>query len=570
MIESSIPKTIATRRKQSVGCVRGCVLPAVASLLMVAAVAADVEPETGRPNFLWITVEDMSAHLGAYGDQTVPTPNIDRLAREGVRFTRAFATYGVCAPSRHTLITGMYPTSTGAMHMRTMQRTAALDEITDPELLAIPTYEATPPPEVKVFTEYLRAAGYYTTNNVKTDYQFESPITAWDESSRQAHWRHRPSNEMPFFAVFNSEQTHQSRIFEPSAPSVVDPAEVSLPPYLPDTALVRRDVARYYDNIAAMDQWVGRLVAELEEDGLLEKTIIFFFSDHGDGLPRAKRWVTDSGIHVPLIVRFPQGRDAGTVNEDLVSFIDFAPTMLSLAGLNIPSYMEGQAFLGPKKPAPRRYVYAFRDRNDPAPERIRAVRDKRFKYIRNYRPNLPYIGFIPYDHRAEGMREILRLVKEQTLGPDQWQLWAQHKPLEELYDTETDPHEIRNLAADPRYVDALAELRQAHDAWRRRYGDLGSLSETDLIKRLWPPDGKQPTTAAPEIQMQGETLTLTCATEGASIAYRLGRGRWLLYTKPVVIEEPATVQVQAIRLGWKASKVVSREIGKQSVRRERK
>ncbi|MPY90365.1 MAG: sulfatase-like hydrolase/transferase [Luteitalea sp.] len=534
----------------------------MACLLVVAALAEDAEPETSPPNFLWITVEDMSARLGSYGDSTVPTPHIDRLAREGVRFTRAFATYGVCAPSRHSLITGMYPTSTGAMHMRTMQRTAALDEITDPELLAIPTYEATPAPEVKTFTEYLRAAGYYTTNNAKTDYQFQNPVTAWDESSEQADWRHRPSKAMPFFAVFNSGQTHQSRIFEPSAPPVVDRAEVPLPPYYPDRPLVRRDVARHYDNIAAMDQWVGDILKRLEEDGLMEETIIFFFSDHGDGLPRAKRWVTDSGIHVPLIVRFPQREHAGTVNDDLVSFVDFAPTMLSLAGLEIPDYMQGHVFFGPKQAAPRRYVYAFRDRNDPAPERIRAVRDKRFKYIRNYRPDLPYIGFIPYDHRAEGMQDILRLTREQALGAEQWQLWAQHKPLEELYDTDADPHEIQNLAADPRYVDKLAELRQAHDAWRRKYGDLGDLSETDLIKRLWPPDGKQPTTADPEVQVQGETVIITSATEGASIAYRLGGGRWLLYTKPLVIDAPATVEMQAVRLGWKASRVVSQEIGR--------
>lgn len=341
-----------THRKRSVGWASEFSLLVMTSLLMVAPFASDVKSETSRSNFLWITVEDMSPRLGAYGDRTVPTPNIDRLAREGVRFTRAFATYSVCAPSRHTLITGMYPTTTGAMHMRTMQRTAALDEITDPELLAIPTYEATSPPEVKDFTEYLRAAGYYTTNNVKTDYQFETPITAWDESSDQAHWRHRPSNEMPFFAVFNSEQTHQSRIFERSSRPVADPDEVSLPPYLPDTALIRRDVARHYDNIAAMDRWVGGILEQLEEDGLLEETIIFFFSDHGDGLQRAKRWVTDSGIHVPLIVRFHQAKDAGTVNEDLVSFVDFAPTMLSLAGLNIPDCMQGQAFLGPERPRP--------------------------------------------------------------------------------------------------------------------------------------------------------------------------------------------------------------------------
>lgn len=514
-----------------------------------------------RPNILWITVEDMSPRLGAYGDATVPTPNIDRLAREGIRFTRAFATYGVCAPSRHSLITGMYPTSTGAMHMRTLSRTAALHLVTDPELLNIPVYEATPPPEVKCFTEYLRAAGYYCTNNAKTDYQFRNPITAWDESSNEAHWRSRPSEDTPFFAVFNSLETHESRIFEQTSPRVTDPAQVVVPPYYPDTPLVRRDLARQYDNITAVDAWVGDILKELEEDGLLDKTVIFFFSDHGDGLPRAKRWVYDSGIHVPLIVRFPDGSGAGTVNDDLVSFVDFPATILSLVSLDIPGYMQGQAFLGPAKAPARRYIYAFRDRMDPAPETIRAVRDRRFKYVRNYRPELPYIGFIPYRDQAEIMQEILRLTREGRLGPDQWQFWARRKPLEELYDTETDPHEVRNLASEPRYFEKLAELRAAHEEWTREYGDLGHLPEPELVRKLWPPDGVQPTTADPAIRVDGLTVSIHSATEGASIAYRLGAGgHWLLYKRPFPLPGPTRIEAQAIRLGWKESSIASLEL----------
>lgn len=514
-----------------------------------------------RPNIVWITVEDMSPRLGCYGDRTVPTPNIDRLAREGIRYTRAFATYGVCAPSRHTLITGMYPTSTGAMHMRTMSRTSALSKIKDPELLKIPTYEATPPPPVKCFTEYLRAAGYYCTNNAKTDYQFRSPLTAWDDSSGKAHWRNRPRPDMPFFAVFNSMRTHESQIFKQTSPQVTDPARLKLPPYYPDTSAVRRDLARHYDNIAAMDRWVGEMLKQLEEDRLLEKTVVFFFSDHGDGLPRHKRWVLDSGIQVPLIIRWPDGQkpaQAGTTQGDLVSFIDFAPSMLSLAGLEVPAHMQGQPFLGPRKSAPRKYIYACRDRMDPAPETIRAVRDQRFKYVRNYRPDLPYIGFIPYEDQQEIQREIKQLAREGKLGPDQWQFSAKRKPLEELYDTEADPHEIRNLAADPRYLEKLAELRGAHEAWTARYGDLGRLPETELIKRLWPPDGRQPTTADPVIRVAEGKATLTCQAEGASLAYRLdGKGPWHLYTKPFPVPAGTRIEAQAIRLGWKPSKIVT-------------
>lgn len=512
-------------------------------------------------NIVWITCEDMSPRIGPYGDNTVPTPNLDRLASEGMLYSRAFATYGVCAPSRHTLITGMYPTSTGAMAMRTWKRTSAIDQITDPVLLAIPTYEATPPPEVKCFSEYFRAAGYYCTNNHKADYQFKPPITAWDESSMTAHWRNRPDPDMPFFAVFNNNVTHESGTFKPRSPRVCDPDAIDIPTYYPDIPSVREGLARHYDNIAVMDEWVGQILRQLEEDDLLDKTIIFFFSDHGDGIPRAKRWVYDSGIHVPLIIRWPGKKEGGSINHELVSFIDFAPTMLSISGLTVPGYMEGRVFAGPEKNDPRKYIYAFRDRMDPAPENIRAVRDKRFKYVRNYRPDLPYIGFLPYRDRAEMTQDILKLRDEDKLEEDQWQFWAKSKPLEELYDLDEDPHEIHNLAGDPQYFGKLQELRQAHLAWKTKYGDLGQISESELIKKLWPPDGTQPVTADPSVRVKGKMATIYCETEGSSIAYRLSEnGRWLLYSTPFTVKAGAMVQARAIRLGWKESEVITHNV----------
>lgn len=512
-----------------------------------------------RPNVLWITVEDMSPQLGCYGDTTVPTPNIDRLAVEGVRFTRAFSTYGVCAPSRSTLITGMYPTSIGAMHMRTMERTAALDKVTDPESQAIPVYEAVPPPEVKCFTEYLRAAGYYCVNNEKQDYQFVAPVTAWDDSSKDAHWRNRPAPETPFFAVFNFMTTHESKVFEQLTPQVTDPAKVMVPPYYPDTPAVRRDIARNYDNIAALDGQVGELLKQLEADGLLGSTIIFFFSDHGSGLPRAKRWVYDSGIHVPLLVRFPDGAGAGTTVADPVSLVDFAPTMLSLLDLQIPLHLQGQPFLGARKAAaPRKYVFGFRDRMDPAPERIRAVRDQRFKYVRNFRPELPYVGNIPYRDQLGLMQELLRLRDENQLGPDQWQFTARKKPLEELYDTESDPHEIRNLAGEPAHFEKLAELRDIQEAFYKRYGDLGELNETNLVRKLWPPAGVQPQTLKPLLSVvesrAGLEIRLEAQTPGASIAWRLSpTNQWRLYSAPIEVTKGTEFHALAHRLGFKPS-----------------
>ena len=294
--------------------------PVLNALVLAMALAASSPSSMARGdsrlNILWLTCEDLSPRLGCYGDDTVATPNIDRLAREGVRYTKAFATTGVCGPSRHALITGMYPTSTYALHMRNHARTSALGEIGDPATREFaetrPLYEAVPPPEVHCLTELLRQAGYFCSNNSKQDYQFRAPVTAWDESSKRAHWRRRESGQ-PFFAVLNATMTHESGIFgEGRSPRRVDPALVPLPPYYPDIPAVRTDLAKHYDNIAALGHWVGDRLAQLEEDGLLGSTIVFFFSDHGDGLPRGKRWIYDSGTRVPLIVRFPDGRGAGT------------------------------------------------------------------------------------------------------------------------------------------------------------------------------------------------------------------------------------------------------------------
>ncbi len=516
-----------------------------------------------RYNILWITVEDMSPRLPCYGDSVASTPNIDQLAAEGMRFKHANSVSGVCAPSRAAIITGMYPTTIGAHHMRTMKRTSALADITDPELLAIPTYEAVPAPEVKCFTEYLRAEGYYCTNNSKEDYQFARPITAWDESSSKAHWRNRPDGK-PFFSVFNIGYTHESRIWGHAGdPWVIDTSLIEVPPYYPNTPTVRHDIARHYNNIQIMDSLVGNILKELEDDGLLDSTIIFYFSDHGDCLPRAKRWVYDSGLRVPLIIRWPDGQHAGTVNDELVSFIDFAPTMLSLTGIDIPKYLQGQAFAGPQKAkTPRKYIFAARDRMDPAIDNRRAVRDKRYKYIKNYMPEKPYVQFLPYRDRMAMMQEMLQMDQEGTLPEIPANTWFRKtKPLEELYDTQTDPHEIHNLADDPAYKDKLEELRAAHLHWKEETQDWGLTPEPELKQQLWPPDGIQPVTAPVVFNFQDSVFTdqlkvvLSSPTEGASIAYTFSEDStdWQLYHEPLFIEETTSLSAQAIRIGYKHS-----------------
>ena len=354
------------------GHLRRSVRVLIAFTLAASLTASAAEPQpspapVGRPNVLWITAEDISPDLGCYGDAYAATPNIDRLAREGVRYTHAFATAPVCSPARSCLITGLYATSLGTQHLRS--------------LFPIPD-------EFQGYPAYLRKAGYYCTNNEKTDYNTanERAIIAasWDESSGRAHWRKRPAGQ-PFFSVFNLMVSHQSRAsvwsfeqFEAMISKVLTPAErhdpdrAPVPPYYPDTPTVRRTLARYYDCVTAMDKEVGRILDELAADGLAEDTVVFFYGDNGRGLPRGKRTLYDTGLHEPFIIRFPQKYQhlapaaPGQTTDRLVSFVDFAATVLSLTGLQPPPYMQGVAFLGPHAGPPREVVYGARDRVDEA------------------------------------------------------------------------------------------------------------------------------------------------------------------------------------------------------------
>lgn len=513
-----------------------------------------------QPNILWITNEDMSPRLGAYGDEIVSTPNLDKFFSQSIQYTNAFGVTGVCAPNRSCLITGMYPTSYGAQHMRTVSRTSALDKITDPELLAIPTYEAVPPVGAVTYAELFRRAGYYTTNNSKTDYQFRPPITAWDESSNTAHWRNRPDKDQPFFSVFNITMTHESRVWaNADMPILVDPDDIEVPPYYPDTEIVRRDMAIHYSNIIRMDSIAGIILNQLEEDGLADNTIVFYYSDHGDGLPRMKRWTYDSGIKVPFGVRFPDGSRAGETTDRLVSFVDFAPTALSLAGIPIPDYMQGKAFLGEQETEPREYVFASHDRMDPSLHCIRTVRNKRYKYIRNHLPDRPYIQFLPYRDQMPLMQEILKMKEEGTANEIQ-KLWlADTKPPEELYDLENDPHEINNLADHPEFQEIKTRLSLALDEWINMNNDPLTLPETEIIKNLWPPEGVQPQTQPVSFTETDGFINLSSATEGASIAYQvndsIGKNHWRLFTEPVPVSEIDSLDAVAIRIGFKQSEV---------------
>jgi len=532
----------------------------------VAAPGASDRRLAPRPNIVLVMAEDLGPRIGAYGDRVAQTPNLDRLASEGARYTRAFTTSGVCGPSRAAIITGVHQNVWGAGHMRA----------------AAGGYAASPPPHVKAFPELLRASGYYTVNDGKTDYQmglrlggaFGGPATLWDDPS-SGDWRARAPGQ-PFFAYVNLTQTHESQVWPTFMlpddwltlvlwpiriwnhlqwPLETDPARVALPPYYSDTPTARADLARHYNNIALMDEALGGLLDRIDAEGLAERTIVIFSADHGDGLPRAKRWLYDAGLHVPLIIRWPGETEPGSVHERLVSGVDLAPTILAMADVPVPEWMPGRVLLGHGAAPTRRYVYAARDRIDEQPDTVRAVRDTRWKYVRHYRPELPYVQEGHFRDQMPMMRE-LRALHAQGLLSAEASLWFRaRRDREELFDTESDPHELRNLAGEPGHEATLARLRGALDDWLDANEDLGLRPEAEL-RRAFFPDGEQPVTAAPRLDVEAGLAHAESSTEGASIEVRIDDGPWQLYARPIPISPGQALAARAERYGWKPSDTV--------------
>lgn len=510
--------------------------------------------QSTRPNIVWIVVEDISPeHLEVYGGTGGKTPHLNALAKESVQYMNAFSTAGVCAPSRAALITGAYQTSIGAHHMRTLAASAVASDDYPPGFKG---YSVLLPEGMKPYPLILREAGYYTSNNSKEDYQFHSPVTMWVESSPRAHYRNRLDQNQPFFSIFNFTTTHESQVWaREKEPLKVDPSKVKIPPYYPDDSISRYVMARFITNVMTMDDQVGEVIQQLKEDGIYDNTIIFFYSDHGDGLPYVKRELYDRGLRVPLVIKAPF-LEAGTRNEELVSFVDFAPTLLSLAGIPIPEGMQGQAFLGAQKSAPRKYIYAARDRMDSEYDRVRAVFDGRFKYIRNYMPEKPNYQNIRFRLQNPLMPHLLKLHQEGKLNENQARWFAASKPLEELYDTQSDPYEFKNLASDPAFAEKLAELRKAHEQWIADYGDFGAVNEMEMVRTWWKGNDTPPVTAEAEIGFSNGKITLTCPTPSALIGWRKSsRESWKLYTGPFEATTGDSLYVNTHRIGYEAVEV---------------
>ena len=447
-----------------------------AMVLVLASSVSAWANDQDRPNIMWVTSEDNSYHwIGCYGNEDAKTPNIDKLAANGIRYRYAYSNAAVCAVARNTLILGRYACSSGTHNMRSRY----------------------PVPEsFRTYPSFLRDAGYYCVNRSKTDYNFKTDDKShWDECSGKAHWKNRKEGQ-PFFAVFNTTISHESSLFKnktdnyrkqgviPQTPSR-DPASVELPPHYPDTPEIRQDWVTYMDIVSGMDKQIGDWLAELDDAGVRENTIVFYYSDHGGILPRAKRYINDTGTHVPLIASFPKKWQhlapaaAGTVNDRPVAFIDLPPTAFSLAGVEIPDQFQGRAFAGKAAQEKEPYVFLYGQRFDSRMLRfVRAVTDGEYRYIRNFHPHRHRGILAGYPHGQVGWQSLFKLKAAGKLNDVQSAYWSIPQPVEELYHTASDPWELNNLADDPKHKERLAKMRAATLNKMREIRDTGIVPES--------------------------------------------------------------------------------------------
>lgn len=426
-------------------------------------------PAADRPNILWLTSEDHGPEMGCYGDPVARTPNVDALAAKGMLFKKAWSVAPVCAPARTAIISGIYPSSSGGLHMRSM----------------VPM-----PAGTQMYPQFLLAAGYYCTNNSKTDYNVKVEGKVWDESSNQAHWKNRAEGQ-PFFAVFNSTKSHESQIRTRPHKQIIKPEAVRVPAYHPDTPEVREDWAQYYDKVSEADADAGRHLQQLAEAGLAEDTIVFYYGDHGSGMPRGKRWPSNSGLHVPMVVYFPpqwqhlapKEYQVGGKSDRMVSFVDLAPTLLSLVGIQPPEWMQGHAFAGPHQAEPQPYLYGERGRMDERMDLVRSITDGRYVYLRNYYPHVSQAQRVTYQFETPTTRVWNELFLQGKTNQAQSIFWREPKDPEELYDLQTDPDEVRNLAHSPEHRAIKEKLLRALSEHVAKVRDVCFLPEAEIHTR---------------------------------------------------------------------------------------
>ncbi|MBL6705523.1 MAG: sulfatase [Planctomycetaceae bacterium] len=431
-------------------------------LLVTAAASAE-----DRPNILWLTCEDNNVNwVGCYGNPHADTPNIDALAAEGFQYMHCYANAPVCAPSRSTWITGIHALSMGTHPMRSRY--------------------PIPHDRISYYPDLLKKVGYYVGNATKTDYNIgdRDDKDAWD--TNKADWKVL-KQQQPFFMVINNTKSHESKAFGDVNNTTHSPDDVRLAKYHPDIPDIRKNYAHYHDQMKKMDADIGLALEELERSGLAENTIVIHNSDHGGVIARSKRFLFNSGTHCPLIIRIPEKfkhlrpAEPGSKVNRLVSFIDMTKTWLKICGAETPDYLQGKTFLGPDEEE-RDYHVSFRGRMDERCDNVRAIRDQKFLYIRNYMPYAPWGQHLNYlwtmkattaweAHHRAGKTDA---ITGRFFGT---------KPMHELYDTSVDPDNVNNLVDDPKYADEVARLSKALDEWQVRNFDSGLLPESEIVKR---------------------------------------------------------------------------------------
>lgn len=505
-----------------------------------------------QPNIVWFVAEDQSPDFfPMYGDSTISLPSLESLAQDGVIFTNAYAPVPVCAPTRSAIITGMYPTTLGTHNMRTYN---AYTTENQPEI-EIPSYSPIVPQGTKMFTEYLRKAGYYCTNNAKEDYNFRSLESAWDVSSNEGHWRNRPE-DAPFFSVFNYNICHESGIWKQGANELsVSPDAIQVPPYFPNDSIVRHDIAVNYSNLARMDAKIGELIDQLKEDGLYDNTIIFFYGDHGGPFPRHKRALYETGTKVPMVIKFPENKKEHDYNSTFLNFIDLAPTVLSLVGIQPPKNMQGKALFGKyKNQSTSKYIFTTSDRFDGMVDRLRAVRSQKHKYIKNFNTSQSNALAVKYREQMPMMRHMNEMQAQGTLDTVQSLWFKTPKPEEELYDLENDPYELINLADNEVHKDTLVYLRNVLREWIIETNDLGRVSEKELIDR-WLVDGKQPMVSELSLTEKGGLVSLECPLNDATIIWKKSKDLvWSIYKEPFATD--VEFIAKAVRIGYVDSAIL--------------
>jgi len=447
--------------------------------------------DSEKPNIIWITIEDQSQYLLPFnGNDDVTLPNLQKIADESLIFENMYSTYPVCAPARSAIISGMYPNSIGTHNMRTMaysyyKKNGNFGERNENEqVLGIPRYSSKLAESIKTFPSILRENGYFTYNKDKGDYNFIISDSTWSEYGTN---KKITKADTPIFAVYNYNVTHESSMWQrDKEPLMVDPNDLKIiPPIFPDDSIVRHSLAVNYSNLIEMDRQVGKLVKQLKEGDLYDDSYIFFYSDHGGPFPRHKRAIYETGTKVPFFVKLPKGKKEKIDTNEFLSFIDFAPTVLSIAGIEVPSFLQGKAFLGKyKNESKREYLFTASDRFDENPDRIRAVRDDKFKYIRNYFPENSHALNVAYRRQMVLMRHLTSLHLQGKLSKEH-DLWFRVPKLrEELYDLENDPFELNNLSDKPEYSNQLNNLSKVLDDWIKEIDDLGRIPEKELYKMI--------------------------------------------------------------------------------------